>query len=319
MAGVYFSYYFPLALQIFWIIFFFITLIITPTQYKIKQYSFNILNNNYFSNHILFINLFFQVYTLLTTKTYFNFIDNITIFFFLSLLILLLVIFFLLYIFSFEKKIQNQINIIYMFLTLTIYFIYLSQNLITFLVIVEIIAVIYYFLLLNYSNKLNINILKFKNIISLYLWLSFITLIIFSLAIILSVFFFGTLNFKELNSFSGVFSKYNIVIVLLILSLFWKIAAPGFHFYKLEIYRYLSLDTLFIYIIFSFFLNTILVTFLFFYLNTFFINFKNIIIFILLICNIILIVTNMSSITLGSFLVLSSINTWIFLMITLIA
>lgn len=318
MAGVYFSYYFPLALQILWIIFFFITLIITPTQYKVKHYSFNILNNNYFSNYILFINLFFQAYVLLTTKTYFNFIDNLTIFFFLSLLILSLIIFFLLYIFSFEKKTQNQINIIYMFLNLVIYFVYLSNNLITFLIIIEIIAVIYYFLLLNYSNKININILKFKNIISLYLWLSFITLIVFSLAIILSVFFFGTLNFRELNTFSGVSLKYNIIITLIVLSLFWKIAAPGFHFYKLEIYKYLSLDVLFTYIMFSFFLNTVLTTFLFFYLNTFFINFKNIIISILLICNILIIITNMSSITLGSFLVLSSINTWIFLMITLI-
>ncbi len=185
--------------------------------------------------------------------------------------------------------------------------IYLVKDLVLFLFILELIGITYYFFFLNKLSTISSNFLKYKNLISFYLWTSFLVLIAVSVAILLSVYNYGTLYFSELNLFTYGYSDYTWQ--LLLFSLLWKLGAPGYHFFKLQIYQFLPLYTLLLFSVISLFVNFLLLQFLLMSLLPIFFFSKSIILVYLLLTNFILLLTLQNHLPFYDFFGYSSINT----------
>lgn len=185
--------------------------------------------------------------------------------------------------------------------------IYLVKDLVLFLFILELIGITYYFFFLNKLSTISSNFLKYKNLISFYLWTSFLVLIAISVAILLSVYNYGTLYFSELNLFTYGFNDYTWQ--LLLFSLLWKLGAPGYHFFKLQIYQFLPLYTLLLFSVISLFVNFLLLQFLLMSLLPIFFFSKSIILVYLLITNFILLLNLQNHVPFYDFFGYSSINT----------
>ena len=163
------------------------------------------------------------------------------------------------------------------------------------------------FFFLQYSHKDYNLIVKYKNLISYYLWLSFFTLIFFVISIVLLSFIYGTLDYREINYFYIV----NYIFYFIFISLSLKLGVPGFHFFKLELYKYLPINNLILFSVFSLVINF----FIFFYLYSLFYSmlFNNtLIILIVLFINIIILAINTDKLSIFYFFALSSVNTWAF-------
>lgn len=96
----------------------------------------------------------------------------------------------------------------------------------------------------------------------MYLFNNFITSILFLFTLIFVINKFGTVNFLELYYLKNIDSL-NSIIYLLILSFIIKLSLPGFHFLKLEIYKYLNYELVIIFSVISLYLNYIFIFYLF--------------------------------------------------------
>jgi hypothetical protein len=74
------------------------------------------------------------------------------------------------------------------------------SNFIILLFNIELIATVYFFFFLFYIKKDSITLIKFKNLLSNYLFVSFFTICGFSIALLLIVHYVGSVNFQELNA-----------------------------------------------------------------------------------------------------------------------
>lgn len=74
------------------------------------------------------------------------------------------------------------------------------------------------------------------------------------------IYSYGTVNFHELTLF---FYQNNIFFILLLLSLLIKLSLPGFHYLKIEMYKYITLENVIIFSITTLFVNFLLINFLF--------------------------------------------------------
>ena len=89
---------------------------------------------------------------------------------------------------------------------------YFILNLLTLILLLELIATIYFFFFLSNGELIYQHILKLKNLIMNYLWLSFFTLIFFSLSLLFFIKKGGTLDFIELNILNLEFSQQTILL-----------------------------------------------------------------------------------------------------------
>ncbi len=122
---------------------------------------------------------------------------------------------------------------------------------------VELYGVLYYFFFLTSYSFTNQTILRYKNGLLLLLWNNFLTTFFLSLSCILLLKTSGTTIFTDFN-FTVV---ENYKILLFIIGLFWKLGLPIFHFFKLEVYKYLIKENIFL-----FSTITILINFFIFYI-----------------------------------------------------
>lgn len=74
------------------------------------------------------------------------------------------------------------------------------------------------------------------------------------------IFLYGTIQFNELVLFNT--NIHNEYLASLILSILIKLSLPGFHFLKIEMYKYLSLDNVIIFSVTTLFVNFLLINFL---------------------------------------------------------
>ncbi len=74
------------------------------------------------------------------------------------------------------------------------------------------------------------------------------------------IFLYGTTQFNELVLFNT--NIHNEYLASLILSILIKLSLPGFHFLKIEMYKYLSLDNVIIFSVTTLFVNFLLINFL---------------------------------------------------------
>ena len=148
-----------------------------------------------------------------------------------------------------NKRYLLNINV----LLFTLLYIYtMSTNYIVLLLSLETITTLYYFFFLKTTKEVNFSLIKYKNLISYYLWLSFFTLLFFSFNLIVLTYSYGTLNFLELRFFNLEHKYY----ILLLIAFFWKLGVPLFHFFKLELYRYLDFISLVLFSIISLSINS---------------------------------------------------------------
>lgn len=206
-----------------------------------------------------------------------------------------------------NKETVSANFIVLMLVYIAIANIYLVKDLVLFLFILELVGITYFFFFLNKLCGVNSNFLKYKNLISFYLWTSFLVLIAISVAILVTVYNYGTLYFSELNLFTYGFSEYTWQFLLF--SLLWKLGAPGYHFFKLQIYQFLPLYTLLLFSVISLFVNFLLLQFLLMSLIPVFFFSKSVILVYLLVFNFILLLNLQNHLPFYEFFGYSSINT----------
>lgn len=133
------------------------------------------------------------------------------------------------------------------------------SNMLSFLLVLEVISVLYYFFLLSSTSISDLSIIKYKHLLLLYLVSSVITTLFFFISFFFFYFSYGTIHFYELSILPNVTFMAEF---LLIVSILWKLGVPGFHFFKLEIYQYLSVSIVILFSIFSLILGSSLLIFI---------------------------------------------------------
>ena len=127
----------------------------------------------------------------------------------------------------------------------TMYILFFISELVSLLLILEIIAVLYYFFFLNYLDLKSLTLIKYKYFLGLYILMSYLVTLLFCMGLLTLSYFFGTLNYVELGlvgAGQGTWAYYFIF-----LAFFLKLGLPGLHFFKLELYQFISLNLLYIY------------------------------------------------------------------------
>ena len=194
---------------------------------------------------------------------------------------------------------------IFTILCLVVFILNAAENVLLFIIAVECIAALYYFFFLQRSPRESFSAIRYKNLLSLYLWLSFFTLFLFIVGTLILIDSYGTLEFSEIK----LFSEEQFILIILMLGFFWKIGMPGFHFFKFELYRYLPTFDLVLFstltLVFNFFIIFIFLCKLFPALIT-----SYTLVFLSLLSNVFLILAGSERLNLFTLLALSSLNTW---------
>jgi hypothetical protein len=166
---------------------------------------------------------------------------------------------------SFLEKVNYKsvtINIIYIIIPTIFYFIFfliLSDSFLVLFFFVELYGVLYYFCFLTSYNFTNQTILKYKNGLLLLLWNNFLTTVFMSLGCFFFLKNYGTTSFVELS----LLPMYNLSVYFFLVGFFWKLGLPSFHFFKLEVYRFLLKENVLLFSIITTLINFFLFFFLF--------------------------------------------------------
>jgi len=278
--------------------------------------NFSKINNKFITNLIVYYSSFWHFICYGSLKTT-NLVSDIYIYF--NVYTYFFLITFILNITFFSIKNTQASNYIYfqniiVLLFICLYLCIFCSNYIILLLIVELITTIYYFFFLKNSTDKSFSLIKYKNLISYYLWLSFFTLLFFSICLIYWVYMYGTLDIYELRAF-----KLNIKLSLLMfISFFWKLGVPLFHFFKLELYRYLDFISLLIFSLISLIINSFLFIYLLYLIDIS--SLYNTYLFILIsFINFLLLIQAIDKIYFFYFFAISGFNTWLFFIIITIS
>lgn len=254
------------------------------------------------------LSLIFFTKTVKSTLSFIDFFIYLSIF---SFLILLTIFSF----FAKQKCSQFELDTL---LTISIWLLFslstfcFCSNFIILLFNIELIATVYFFFFLFYITKDSITLIKFKNLLSNYLFVSFFTICGFSIALLLIVHYVGSVNFQELNATANSipFFVWNILLLALLI----KLGGPGVFFFKVEIYKVLSIYSVVFFSICSFFINSIIILFLFKTCIVFYTSNSFLILGGLLASNLIVLARGFQLVSFCQFLGLSAVNTWGLLM-----
>ena len=213
-------------------------------------------------------------------------------------------------VFLYRSPNSNNINLIILILiklTLIINLLFITTNLIVFILVVELLATLYYFFFLNSLYNQKQTIIKIKNLLINYIWLSLLTLLFCIISFIFIIMGVGTLDFLELTLLSSYLNK--SVYLFLFIAMAWKLGLPIFHFFKLELYQFLELDIIFYFSIFSIVINSYLYIYLGVSIPQLYTNINLFLILFIIVTNILLIYRGIDSLKFFQFLAFSGINT----------
>ena len=288
---------------------FYYTLYLTPSNRLGTQGSLILKNNTTLLNtniNTVIYYLFIQLVAVLSCKLdVFAYNYQVISLYFYNFYVILLVCGILFYIKTYYSN--NITYILLVWLVALLNFFYFVTNFLILILMLELVATIYYFFFLNNLVNNSQTVLKLKNLLVNYLWLSLFTLMFFSLMLFIIIHSVGTLDFFELNLLYSAINAWGALF--LFISLMWKLGLPGFHFFKFELYQYLSLDTIFYFSVFSIVINSYI---LFFVLQNilFFTTTLNTMVFIIIIIiNSIMLLRGVESLKFFQFLALSGLNT----------
>lgn len=308
MAGVSLTFYLSHIFLIYGVSEFYYTKYLTTPFYLVKKSFLTIKSNNELINanvnkliYCMFIQLIASLSWKLTKTMYiFQLLSLHHYIIFLNIIVFTTLLFV-------KTYLKNNNYILWIWLLVVVNFFYYTNNLLVFILVLEIIATIYYFFFLNTIESETYSLIKLKNLIINYLWLSLLTLLFFCYTIIFLIQNVGTLDFYELQLFTSNINS--IAGMLFLISLFWKIGLPGFHFFKYEIYRYLPLLTIFYFSLFSIMINIYILLFVVVKLPILFFSAKYFLILFILLSNILLVLQGIDNVKLFQFLALSGLNT----------
>lgn len=257
------NFYFSLLLLLF--IYLYGEILLSITVYSIfknlKFFNQQILknNNNLFKN--LYLNLSFTLLLILFISFKIQ-ISNIFFSFFIIFLILNKYI---------ASYIQNYLNFLNFNILMFFIIFFFIKNYVTLYIIIELYAILFYFFFLNIDfNSKQLYLIQYKNSLLLYLFNNFLTSILFLFGINFIISFYGSINFNELNFFSLIKPDWHLYFI--VLAFIFKLGLPGYHFLKIELYKYLSLSNVILFSVITLYIN---------YLFTFFIFNQNLIFFLL--------------------------------------
>ena len=125
----------------------------------------------------------------------------------------------------------------------------------------ELYSLFFYFFFLQNNIKQKIFLIQYKNMLLLYLLNNFIASILFLLGIFSVVYYIGSTNFLETNLLNSLDVHYEYYI--LIISLFIKLSLPGYHFLKVEIYKYLNIENVIFFSVITIYINFFFINFIF--------------------------------------------------------
>lgn len=181
--------------------------------------------------------------------------NNITLFGFI--LILVIYIFSLLRVLDFLKdsfSSNSSIHIVIVSLVVFFYFLFFLKSFLTLFFFVELYGVIYYFFFITNYSLTSQTILKYKNGILLLLWNNFLTTFFLGLGCFYISKHFGTTNFEELATIAN----NSLYVYVFLCGLCWKLGLPVFHFFKIEVYKFLLKENVFIFSILTTLVNVII-------------------------------------------------------------
>lgn len=192
-----------------------------------------------------------------------NFIFTLLFFYILtqksSMLILLLPALCTIYIIkSIFIKNSNHMLVISSILVLSTLFTYVN-NFILFFIFLEFYSIVFYFYLLNQNSFSSTLLIRYKNNLLLYLFNNFIISIFFMFFTSHVIYVYGTVNFRELCLFSDLNNNY---FIFLILTIIIKLSLPGMHYLKIEMYKYIELESVILFSVTTLFINFLLINFL---------------------------------------------------------
>ncbi len=163
-----------------------------------------------------------------------------------------------------KKNLLNSLNfnsliliILPLFSTSVILLIYVKSFL-TLFMFIELYGVLYYFCFLTSHSFTKNSILKYKNGILLLLWNNFLTTFFLGLGSYFIIQSTGTSCFVELNNLL----TNHLFIYLFLIGLSWKLGLPIFHFFKLEVYKFLLKENVFIFSIVTTLINIFILFFI---------------------------------------------------------
>lgn len=258
------------------------------------------------------LNLIFSIGIgfLLFQKAFSSSFDATHLFLYFSILVLLIIVR-MITSFSWNKVYQLEIDTIF---TVTFWLLFAIASLtfcydfVVFLFTIELISTIYFFYLLFFITKDQISLVKFKNLLVNYLFISFFTLCGFTISLFLILKTCGTANFTELNCVANLIPVFTWN--LLLITFLVKLGGPGVFFFKVELYKILPFYSLIFFSICSFFVNSLILFFLFKVCVAFYTSNSFLILMSLLIFNIFFLIRGFQLMSLCHFLGLSAVNTW---------
>lgn len=200
----------------------------------------------------------------------------------------------------------NLILVIMLFFFIGITSFYFVNNLLLLFLALELIGIVYYFFFLYTLSKNTLTVIKYKNLLSSYLWMSFFLLVFLAALIFYVVIAVGSLNFDELIMLCQTTS---VLWHLIILVLLWKTGAPGFHFLKFELYQYMPVYTLIAFSVISLFVNFFVLQFLASIIWYVLISFRFSFLVYVLVVNVLLLIRGLGLTSFYQFLGLSALNT----------
>ena len=200
----------------------------------------------------------------------------------------------------------NLIFVIMIFFFIAITSIFFVKNLLLWFLALELIGIIYYFFFLYTLSKNTLTIIKYKNLLSNYLWMSFFLLMFLATLIFFVINLVGSLHFEELMQLC---QEIPVLWHFIILVLLWKTGTPGFHFLKFELYQYMPVYTLITFSALSLFVNFFVLQFLVSMIWYVLITFRFYFLIYVLAINIFLLTRGLVLTSFYQFLGLSALNT----------
>ena len=183
------------------------------------------------------------------------------------LLYLLVLMLFSLFIFFYKKpRLVNDYQVSFLLpLVATVHCLLSSTNLVSFTFIIEVMSYLFYFQFLAVHTKKNYT-KKSRSLLDLilfYYWSSFISSVCMVYANVLMLTYFNTTSFTEVGLLIRASTAPDFIYFFIFLAFTLKFGVLGFHLFKAELYKYLYLDGVFNYSIFSVIAYVLVLQFLF--------------------------------------------------------
>lgn len=122
---------------------------------------------------------------------------------------------------------------------------------------IEVYGVLYYFCFLTSYSFSNQTILKYKNGLLMLLWNNFLTTFFLAFGCFLITWESGTTSFSEL----ALLHTTEGYVYIFLIGLSWKLGLPIFHFFKLEVYKYLLKENVFLFSVLTTVVNLVILFF----------------------------------------------------------